>query len=73
MATEIERYSVWPGQATSYMVGQTRWLAIREKLKAKMGAKFDIRGFHDTALSAGAMPMSVLETVMDRWADERMG
>lgn len=73
MATEVERYCVWPGQATSYMVGQTRWLAIREKLKARMGAKFDIRSFHDTALSAGAMPMSVLETVMDRWADERMG
>src|SRR3546814_3480757 len=49
--TEIERYCVWPGQATSYMVGQTRWVAIREKAKATLGDKFDLRAFHDTALS----------------------
>jgi len=65
--TEIERYCVWPGQATSYMVGQTSWVRIREKAKAALGDKFDIRGFHDTALSAGAMPISVLESVIDRW------
>ncbi len=69
MATEVERYCVWPGQATSYMVGQTRWVAVREELKAKLGAKFDIRAFHDTALGAGAMPISVLEAMMRRWAD----
>ncbi len=65
--TEIERYCVWPGQATSYMVGQTSWVRIREKAKATLGDKFDLRGFHDTALSAGAMPISVLASVMERW------
>lgn len=65
--TEIERYCVWPSQATSYMVGQTRWVAIREKDKAVLGDKFDLRAFHDTALSAGAMPISVLESVIERW------
>lgn len=65
--TEIERYCVWPGQATSYMVGQTSWVAIREKAKATLGDKFDLRGFHDTALSAGAMPIEVLESVIERW------
>lgn len=65
--TEIERYCVWPGQATSYMVGQTSWVRIREKAKATLGNKFDLRGFHDTALSAGAMPISVLESVIERW------
>jgi uncharacterized protein (DUF885 family) len=65
--TEIERYCVWPGQATSYMVGQTRWVAIREKARAALGDKFDLRGFHDTALSAGAMPIEVLASVIDRW------
>ena len=49
------------------MVGQTRWVAIREKAKAALGDKFDLRGFHDTALSAGAMPISVLASVIDRW------
>ncbi|HMP45790.1 MAG TPA: DUF885 family protein, partial [Sphingopyxis sp.] len=58
--TEIERYCVWPGQATSYMVGQVQWVAIREKAKAALGEKFDLRAFHDTALSAGAMPIEVL-------------
>jgi uncharacterized protein (DUF885 family) len=72
MTTEVERYCVWPGQATSYMVGQTRWVGIREALKARMGAKFDLRAFHDTALAAGAMPISVLESMMNRWADARM-
>src|SRR3546814_18102899 len=50
------------------MVGQTRWVAIREKAKAALGDKFDLRGFHDTALSAGAMPIEVLAGVIDRWA-----
>src|SRR3546814_9565479 len=61
--TEIGRYCVWPGQATSYMVGQTRWVAIREKAKATLGDKFDLRAFHDTALSAGAMQNEVLAGV----------
>ncbi|ALH80674.1 DUF885 domain-containing protein [Sphingopyxis macrogoltabida] len=65
--TEIERYCVWPGQATSYMVGQTSWVRIRETAKAALGDKFDLRGFHDTALSAGAMPIEVLESVIERW------
>ena len=65
--TEIERYCVWPGQATSYMVGQTQWVAIREKAKAALGDKFDLRAFHDTALSAGAMPIEVLAGLIERW------
>lgn len=69
MVTEVERYCVWPGQATSYMVGQTRWVAVREELKQKLGAKFDIKAFHDTALGAGVMPISVMEAMMHRWAD----
>ncbi len=69
--TEIERYCVWPGQATSYMVGQTSWVRIREKSKRTLGDKFDLRGFHDTALSAGAMPISVLESVIERWTAEQ--
>ncbi|WP_428629665.1 DUF885 domain-containing protein [Sphingopyxis sp.] len=69
--TEIERYCVWPGQATSYMVGQISWVEIREKARQALGPKFDYRGFHDTALSAGAMPISVLASVIDRWVAEQ--
>ena len=59
--TEIERYCVWPGQACSYMLGKLTWLRLREKAKAELGAKFDIRAFHDAGLLAGAMPLPVLE------------
>jgi uncharacterized protein (DUF885 family) len=72
MTTEIERYCTWPGQATSYKVGQTRWLRIRAAARARLGAKFDIRDFHDAGLSAAPMPLSVLERVMDEWAASRL-
>jgi uncharacterized protein (DUF885 family) len=65
--TEIERYCVWPGQACSYMVGKLEWLRLRAKAKAAMGPKFDIRQFHDAALLSGAMPLTVLESVIDRY------
>ena len=71
--TEIERYCVWPGQATSYMVGQTSWVRIREKAKATLGPKFDLRAFHDTALSAGAMPIDVLAGLIERWTAAQLG
>jgi uncharacterized protein (DUF885 family) len=64
---EIDRYTVWPGQACSYMVGKVTWLRLREKAKAAMGAKFDIRDFHDAGLLPGAMPLAVLEQVVDRY------
>ncbi|MDP9104114.1 MAG: DUF885 family protein [Pseudomonadota bacterium] len=65
--TEIERYCVWPGQACSYMVGKLTWLRLRAKAKAALGAQFDIRKFHDVALTNGAMPLKVLETVIDTY------
>jgi uncharacterized protein (DUF885 family) len=67
MTSEVERYCVYPGQATSYKIGQTRWLALRANAQAKLGSKFDIRQFHDTGLTAGPMPMAVLARVYDEW------
>ena len=71
MTTEVERYCTWPGQATSYKVGQTRWLKLREEARRRLGAKFDIRDFHDVGLSAAPMPLSVLERVVDAWLKGR--
>ena len=59
---EIDRYTVWPGQATSYKIGHTVWVKLRDEAKAKAGAKFDIRQFHEI-LKLGAMPLAVLERV----------
>lgn len=69
IATEIERYSVWPGQACGYMVGRQAINRIRDAAKAKLGPRFDIKGFHDAVLTNGAVPLSVLETIVGRWAD----
>ena len=60
--TEVERYCVWPGQACSYMLGKIDWLRQRARAKQALGARFDIRKFHDAGLLSGAMPLSVLDT-----------
>jgi uncharacterized protein (DUF885 family) len=63
--TEVERYCVWPGQACSYMLGKLDWLRLRQKARDAMGARFDIRTFHDAGLLSGAMPLSVLDGRID--------
>lgn len=63
--TEIERYIVDPGQALAYKVGMLKILELRERAKSKLGAKFDIREFHDHVLTNGAMPLAILERVID--------
>jgi uncharacterized protein (DUF885 family) len=65
--SEVRRYFVWPGQATAYKIGMLKILELREKAKHELGDKFDIRGFHDTILGGGSMPLDVLERVVDNW------
>ncbi len=62
--TEVERYCVWPGQACSYMIGKLAWLRLREQAKTAMGARFDIKTFHDAGLLSGAVPLDVLDRVI---------
>ncbi len=68
--SEIQRYIVMPGQATAYKVGMLKILELREGAKAELGDDFDIRGFHDTVLGGGAMPLSMLEDRVDAWVKE---
>jgi uncharacterized protein (DUF885 family) len=64
---EIERYIVMPGQATAYKVGMMKILELRQKAKDSLGDKFDIREFHDAVLKNGAMPLDLLERVIDAY------
>lgn len=68
VVTEIERYSVWPGQACSYMVGRQAINRMRDNARQTLGAAFDLKGFHDTMLANGAVPLSVLEQIVQTWA-----
>ncbi|MCA8886453.1 MAG: DUF885 domain-containing protein, partial [Hyphomonadaceae bacterium] len=65
--TEIERYCVWPGQATGYMVGRQAINRIRESARTTLGDQFDIKGFHDVVLTNGATPLSVTESLVSEW------
>jgi len=71
ITTEVERYSVWPGQATAYMVGREEIHRLREDARAKLGDKFDIKAFHDLVLTNGPMPLSVLERVVNDWVQSK--
>jgi uncharacterized protein (DUF885 family) len=67
VSAEIERYLVNPGQALAYKVGMMKILALRERARAELGDKFDIREFHDAVLKNGSLPLTVLENVVDTW------
>jgi uncharacterized protein (DUF885 family) len=68
---EIDRYTVWPGQATSYKVGHIMWDRLRSEAKAKLGPKFDLRDFHQVLLQGG-MPLTILERVVNARIAERL-
>jgi uncharacterized protein (DUF885 family) len=65
--SEVRRYMVSPGQATSYKIGMLKIQELRRKAEAGLGDRFDIRAFHDTLLGGGAMPLTILEQRLDRW------
>lgn len=67
IAREVDRYFNWPGQATSYMVGQLKIAELRARAERDLGPRFDIREFHEAILSEGALPLSVLEEQVNRY------
>jgi uncharacterized protein (DUF885 family) len=71
VVNEVNRYIAWPGQALAYMVGRREIVRLRAAAQARLGARFDVRGFHGAVLSNGAVPLSVLGEVVDRWATSR--
>ena len=67
VATEVDRYYSQPGQALAYMVGQLKIIELRERAQARLGPRFDIRGFHNALLDQGAVPLPVLDRIIDTW------
>ncbi len=63
----VERYIVMPSQATAYKIGMIEILRLRAKAKNTLGSRFDIREFHETVLTNGAVPLTLLEELVDRW------
>ena len=69
--SEVRRYITLPGQATGYKIGMIKIIEQRKKAEAALGAKFDIRGFHDLLIASGSQPLSILERRVDDWIASR--
>tara|TARA_R110002051_G_scaffold324920_1_gene424594 strand:- start:9089 stop:10939 length:1851 start_codon:yes stop_codon:yes gene_type:complete len=70
VTSEIERYIVMPGQACAYKIGMLKILELREMAKTALGARFDLRDFHDVVLKNGAVPLEILEEVVQTYIDD---
>lgn len=71
--SEINRYCIWPGQALGYKTGHNEINRLRDDAKTRLGNRFDVRGFNDTVVQAGGMPLGVLAKVVDRWVSAQRG
>lgn len=69
---EIDRYLVWPGQATSYKIGHNEMLRVRDQTRRRLGSRFDIKAFHDLVLLSGDMPLEVLSSLANDWNGNRL-
>jgi len=70
---EVDRYLVWPGQALAYKIGQLKIRELRTRAEQRLGARFDVRAFHDLVLAEGALPLTLLSDRVDRWIESRTG
>ena len=65
----VDRYLVMPAQATAYKIGMLKILELRQRAKEQLGDQFDLRGFHDVVLGNGALPLNILEEIVNQWIE----
>ena len=65
--SEAERFAAIPGQALAYKIGQLKIVELRKRAEKALGAKFDVKAFHDEVLKDGAIPLDVLDAKVNRW------
>ncbi|WP_153067453.1 DUF885 domain-containing protein, partial [Steroidobacter cummioxidans] len=68
---EVQRYIVMPGQATGYKIGMIKIEELRRRAQARLGSRFDIRGFHDTILGGAQVPLDLLDQRIDQWIEQQ--
>jgi len=72
MEAEVDRYTVWPGQAVAYMVGRNEILRLRNRAEEVLGSRFDLPEFHHAILAGGPRPFAFVEKDVDAWIDEEL-
>lgn len=67
VTSEVDRYTSAPGQALAYMIGKLKLDELRDRARARLGERFDLRSFHNAVIDNGALPLDVLDTLIDEW------
>ena len=73
ITNEVDRYIAWPGQALAYKMGEIKIRQLRQRAEEQLGDRFDLRAFHDVLLGRGAVPLDILDDMVNQWIQGQTG